>query len=257
MPAPLPAPDPRHLFGDGSPVSMPGNPPGESGRIGSRARRLVGDAAAARRGTGWDRFRRGVLVAGLLLLAGVPAARAGDCCRKAPAAEAAAAATALPAGSLYQLEAAYTTDAGRPFRLAELRGRPVVLAMFFASCNYACPLIVADLTRLHAALPAPLRDEVALVLVSFDVARDTPEVLARYRAERLLGPQWTLLRGDDDAVAELAALLGVKYKQEADGQFAHSNLFTVLDRDGEVVHQRAGLQGGLPEAAAALVARVR
>jgi protein SCO1/2 len=106
-------------------------------------------------------------------------------------------------------------------------------------------------------LPAPLRDEVALVLVSFDVARDTPEVLAKYRAERLLGPQWTLLHGGDDAVAELAALLGVKYKQEADGQFAHSNLFTVLDRGGEIVHQRAGLQGGLPEAAAALVARTR
>jgi protein SCO1 len=188
------------------------------------------------------------------LAAATSAAHAGDCCRKTPAA-AEAAPAALPAGSIYQLETAYTTDAGQAFRLSALRGRPVVLALFFASCNYACPLIVADLTRLQAALPAPLRDEVAIVLVSFDVARDTPEVLAKYRDERLLGPQWTLLRGNDDAVAELAALLGVKYRLEADGQFAHSNLFTILDREGQVVHQRMGLQGGLPEAAAALVAR--
>ena len=159
--------------------------------------------------------------------------------------------------SLYQLDAPYTTDAGVSFQLAQLRGRPVLLAMFFASCNYACPLIVADLTRLRDALPPALREETAIVLVSFDVARDTPEVLKKYRDDRLLDARWTLLHGDDDAVAELAALLGVKYKQEADGQFAHSNLITVLNREGEIVHQRAGLQGGLGEAAAALVAKVK
>lgn len=158
--------------------------------------------------------------------------------------------------SLYQLDTPYTTDADAPFQLAQLRGRPVLLAMFFASCNYACPLIVADLTRLRDALPPALREETAIVLVSFDVARDTPEVLKKYRDDRLLDGRWTLLHGDDDAVAELAALLGVKYKQEADGQFAHSNLITVLNREGEIVHQRAGLQGGLAEAAAALVAKV-
>lgn len=155
--------------------------------------------------------------------------------------------------SLYQLDVPYTTDAGERFTLGQLRGRPVILAMFFASCNFACPLLVADITRMQAALPQPLRDEVAIVLVSFDVVRDTPEALKKYRDDRLLGSQWTLLRGDDDAVAELAALLGVKYKQEADGQFAHSNLITILNAEGEIVHHRSGLQGGLVDAAAAIV----
>lgn len=201
-------------------------------------------------------------------------AYAGSCCKKpepqpAPAACCPAdkpADTAATAGngrelpptdftreSLYQLDAAYSSDAGARFTLAQLRGRPVILAMFFASCNFACPLLVADITRIQAALPAPLRDEVAIVLVSFDTVRDTPAALKKYRDERLLGAQWTLLHGDGDAVAELAALLGVKYKQEADGQFAHSNLITILNAEGEIVHQRAGLQGGLVDAAAALV----
>jgi hypothetical protein len=52
-------------------------------------------------------------------------------------------------------------------------------------------------------------------------------------------------------------LLGVKYKREADGMFAHSNLITILSRDGEITHQRAGLTGGLDEAAAALGAAAR
>ncbi|MBI2516231.1 MAG: SCO family protein [Opitutae bacterium] len=156
--------------------------------------------------------------------------------------------------SLYQSDATFTDDTGKAFALGSLRGRPVVLDLFFASCGYACPLTVTDLLALQDRLPAELRGRAVFVLVSFDVARDTTEVLAKYRAQRGLDGQWILLRGSDDSVRELAALVGVKFKQEADGAFSHSNLFTVLNREGEIVHQRLGLKGGLDEAAAALAA---
>lgn len=215
----------------------------------------------------WERKLPALAVVAALAFLAAVAARADSCCKQPAAspeksADAAAASSVEhrelpPAGftrdSLYQLDATFTADTGESFQLARLRGRPVIVAMFFASCNFACPLLVADITRLQGALPAPLRDEVAIVLVSFDVVRDTPAALKKYRDDRLLGPQWSLLHGDEDAVAELAALLGVKYKQETDGQFAHSNLITILNAEGEIVHQRAGLQGGLAEAAAALV----
>lgn len=161
------------------------------------------------------------------------------------------------AASLYQIDAMFTDDAGRPFALGSLRGRPVVLTMFFTTCSYACPLLVADMTRIRDGLPAEIRDRAALVLVSFDTRHDTPAVLRAYRESRALDPQWILLRGPDDSVRELAALLGVKFKQEANGQFAHSNLITILDREGEIVHQRPGLKGGLDEAGLALAATLR
>jgi len=177
----------------------------------------------------------------------VNAAKKDACC-------AAMEASAFSKDSIYQLDARFTDDSGRPFALGELRGRPVVLDMFFASCGYACPLTVTDMLAIQGRLPAALRGKTVFVLVSFDVARDTTEALARYRAQRGLDAQWILLRGDDDSVRELAALLGVKYKQEADGAFSHSNLLTILNPAGEIVHQRTGLQGGLDEAAAALAA---
>ena len=129
--------------------------------------------------------------------------------------------------------------------------------MFFASCGYACPLQVTDMQALRAQLPAGVRERTTFVLVSFDVVHDTSAVLAQYRAQRSLDGQWTLLHGTDDAVRELAALLGVKYKQEADGMFSHSNVLTLLNPQGEIVHQRIGLKGGLDEAAAALAAAAR
>lgn len=156
--------------------------------------------------------------------------------------------------SIYQLDGQFTADNGPAFSLGELRGRPVVLSMFFASCGYACPLLVTDMLAIQGRLPAELRGQAVFVLVSFDVARDSAEVLAQYRATRGLDLSWVLLRGEDAPVRELAALLGVKFKQETDGMFAHSNLVTILNAEGEVVHQRIGLKGGLDEAATALAA---
>lgn len=158
-------------------------------------------------------------------------------------------ATPFSARSLYQLDAKWTDDAGQAVTLATWRGRPVVLAMFFASCEYACPVLVHDIKRLRERLAPELRARTQVVLVTFDTMRDTPAALKAFRTRMELDAHWSLLTGPDDAVRELAMLLGVKYKQDARGQFAHSNLFTVLDPEGEIAHQHAGLMGDISPAA--------
>lgn len=176
---------------------------------------------------------------------------AASCCKEEPPA------APLTARSLYQLEAEWTSDAGKTVKLGTLRGRPVVIAMFFASCEYACPVLTSDMQRMRELLPEELRARTEFVLVSFDVARDTPAMLQGYRERAMLGDGWTLLRGDTNAVQELAMLLGVKYKQDARGQFSHSNLFTILNPEGEIVHQRPGLLGDVSEAARAVALAAR
>jgi protein SCO1/2 len=158
----------------------------------------------------------------------------------------------LSGRSIYQLDAIWTNDAGRVTRLASLRGRPVILAMFFSHCEYACPVLVDDLRRLRAQLPPAVRERAAIVLVSFDVARDTPAALRAFRERMNLDEGWNLWRGEASSVEDLAMLLGVKFKQDARGQFAHSNLITILNAEGEIVHQHAGLQGDISEAAKAV-----
>jgi protein SCO1/2 len=188
-----------------------------------------------------------------------PAVKKDACCeeKSAPKPDACCAAmetAAFSKSSIYQSEVTFTDDTGKTVALGSLRGRPVVLDMFFASCGFACPLTVTDMLAIQERLPAELRSQAVFVLVTFDTVRDTTEVLAKYRTQRGLDGQWIVLRGDDDAVRELAALLGVKYKQESDGMFSHSNVITLLNREGEIVHQRQGLKGGLAEATAALTA---
>jgi protein SCO1/2 len=136
--------------------------------------------------------------------------------------------------------------------------------MFFSTCEFACPLLVQDLKRLEAALPASIRDQVDFVLVSFDTERDTPEALAAYRARQSLDPaRWCLLTGRPDDVQDLAAVLGIQYSKDARGQFMHSNILSLLNRNGEVKHQEMGLNRpldsllGAMEAAAGTVATLQ
>jgi protein SCO1/2 len=143
--------------------------------------------------------------------------------------------------SLYQLDSSWTNDAGAALKLASLDGRPQVVTMFFARCEYACPVLVHDLKKVEAALPEDLRARAGFVLVTFDTERDTPAALAEYRKNHELPANWTLLRGAPDDVLELAALLGVKFKKDARGQFAHSNILTLLNAGGEIAHQQIGL----------------
>ncbi|HWN94478.1 MAG TPA: SCO family protein [Methylomirabilota bacterium] len=174
--------------------------------------------------------------AGLAAEATTSSTNKADCCAKElPAA------TPLSNRSLYQVDSSWTNDASAALPLAALRGRPQVATMFFASCQFTCPVLVKDMKRIEAALPGNVRTNVGFVLVSFDSERDTPEALAAYRGIHDLPSNWTLLRGAPDDVLELAALLGIKYKKDLRGQFAHSNVITVLDAEGEIAGQSVGL----------------
>ena len=149
----------------------------------------------------------------------------------------------LPGTSLYQLDAAWTDQHGRATKLADLRGRVVLVAMVFTNCRYACPRMVERMKRVEASLSPTERRRMRFLLVSLDPARDTVPVLAAFaKSSQLNSGWWTLLRGAPDAVRELSAALGVRYKQVDSGDLAHANLLTMLDAGGSVAHQQEGLE---------------
>ena len=151
-----------------------------------------------------------------------------------------AAATVAPAGgfSVYDLGATWHDQRGAARTLASLRGRPQAIALVYTHCQATCPLIVGQLKRLEAATT------LGLVLVSLDPERDTADRLAAFAAEHELdAARWTLLRGSDDDVRELAVVLGVRYRRQSPTELAHANTITLLDAAGGIVHQQVTLAG--------------
>ncbi len=153
--------------------------------------------------------------------------------------------------SIYQLESEWKNQDGEKFTLGDLEGKPVILSMFFASCTYACPIIVNDMKKIESSLSEKELKNYRFVLVSIDPKRDTPEALKKFAEQKNLDlNRWTLLTGSPDNIMELAALLGFKYKKDPDGQYSHSNMIIVLNREGEIEHQHLGLNQDLTAAEA-------
>ena len=140
--------------------------------------------------------------------------------------------------SVYDLDTRWRDQRGNARQLSSLRGRPQVIAMIYTHCSTTCPFTVAEMKRIERESPR----DAGFVLVSLDPARDDPARLAEFARERGLdASRWTLLDGSDDAVRELATVLGVRYRRLSPEELAHSNALTLLDADGVVAYQHAGL----------------
>ncbi len=159
----------------------------------------------------------------------------------------------LPGASLLHLDDVWTDHRGDAVRLADHRGHPTVVVLFYGTCISACPVLLRDAELIEAALPDDVRAATRFLMVTFDPERDTPERLAAYAAEKGLDRErWSFLTADDRAVRRLAAALGVRYRPDGQGGFAHTNLITVLDGDGVPVARLEGLGLGPDAAVAAL-----
>lgn len=165
----------------------------------------------------------------------------------APPAAAASPAAALPGDSAYRLADAYTDQSGRDFQLADGRGRVRLVAMFYTSCRYVCPLIIDSAKGVEHALTPAERARLGVLLVSLDPARDDVAALRTVFDKRRLDPaRWTLARTEAPGVRKLAAVLGVRYRALADGEFNHTSALVLLDREGRMLARTEKL-GSVPD----------
>jgi protein SCO1/2 len=167
----------------------------------------------------------------------------------APSFAIATGAAPLPPQSVLQQQGAFTDQDGRNFHLADRRGHVQIVSMFYSSCTYTCPLMVDSALGVEHALQPNQRNALRVLLVSFDPQRDTAAVLAALASKRHLDTsRWTLARADDDSVRKLAALLGVRYRKLASGDFNHTTGLILLDADGRILAKTDQL-GAMPDPA--------
>lgn len=145
-------------------------------------------------------------------------------------------ATALPSTSLYQLPAALSNQDGKAFKLRELRGRPVLVSMFYNSCEFVCPMLIDTMRLTQQALDQDSREHLSMLLITFDPARDDIKTLKTVARQRELDPaRWTLARTDAASVRKIAATLDIQYRRLESGEYNHTTVLVLLDADGRVL----------------------
>jgi protein SCO1 len=145
------------------------------------------------------------------------------------------------AQSLYTIADTFETQHFEKVTLASFAGKPTVVGMVFTNCGYACPRLTSDMKGIAGKLKDN-KEKVNFVLITFDTDRDTPPQLEKFARQMDLDRNWILLHGNEISVRTLSVLLNVQYEKDADGNFSHSNLISVLDKNGVLDFQKEGLE---------------
>ena len=154
-------------------------------------------------------------------------------------------------------------QAGRQVQARDYAGRDVIVTFIYTRCPLPdfCPLMLSRLNDAAARLrKAGHRDDVQMVAISIDPARDTPQVLAEYGRAHITGEEgdpfrrWSLLTGTPENVRTWASFFALTF--EPDGkEIAHGLRTAVVDREGRVVGVLRGNQWTTDELMALLPAR--
>ena len=165
----------------------------------------------------------------------------------------------LPADSLYQLSLLLTDQDGRLADWGTRRGKPQLVAMFYTSCKFICPLIVDSGKAIERQLGARQQKKLGILLISMDPKRDNPAALkVVVDARKLDTTRWTLASPPATDVRSVAGLLGIRYRLLADGGFNHSSALVLLDADGRILARTEKMGSNPdPEFVAAVKAALR
>lgn len=154
---------------------------------------------------------------------------------------------ALPADSVWQLNAKITEQNGKTISIQDLAGKPRLVSMFYSSCPFMCPLIIDTAKAVQHDLSVQEREKLGVLMISIDPKKDTTKVLLELMTKRKLNPnEWTLARADEKDVRSIAALLNIRYRELEGGDFNHTSVLILIDAQGRII-ARTEKMGTQPE----------
>ena len=147
-----------------------------------------------------------------------------------------------PPQSIYNLSAKLLDQSGQVRDLDMHRGHPVLVTMFYGSCDVACPLLIDTLRSFERSLAPAERTHIRVLLISIDPEHDTTESLrALATARRIDLSRWTLVHTDEATVRKIAAVLSIQYRRLPDGNYNHASVISLLTPRGEIAMHSAVL----------------
>ncbi len=124
-------------------------------------------------------------------------------------------------------------ESGRPVRMRDLRGRPVVVTFLYTTCEDTCPI---EAQQVRGALDL-LDQEIPALAVAVNPPQDTADRARRFLIEQRVYGQIRFVLGSR---AQLAPVWRGFYIQEQTDETEHQARIVLIDADG---YQRVGFPG--------------
>jgi protein SCO1 len=135
----------------------------------------------------------------------------------------------------------FTDGQGQTVKLADYRGKPLVVSLVYTSCYHVCPTTTRYLHQMVSVAQQALgADSFAVITIGFDVPNDTPQAMRDFaRRQDVDLPQWRFLSTDAASIERLTKDLGFIYFASPKG-FDHLTQATLIDPQGKVYRQVYG-----------------
>lgn len=136
-------------------------------------------------------------------------------------------------------------EQGQTVTTEGLRDHWYLLFFGFTACPDVCPTTLSDMRRLLGQLPPDVREQVQVVLISADPARDTPEALRTYLG--YYRANFKGLTGEIPELQKMSKALGLPFvaatSMESDYNVSHSSNLAIVGPNGTLRgHIRAPLK---------------
>lgn len=126
----------------------------------------------------------------------------------------------------------------RPFSLASLRGRVILVDFFYTTCPGPCLVLTARMRAIADKLGDTLGAKAAFVSITVDPERDTPPQLLAYAKEQRADRKgWVFLTGAPAKIDAVMARFKLVRQHEADGSVDHVLEFFLVGPDGRLRYQ--------------------
>jgi protein SCO1/2 len=136
---------------------------------------------------------------------------------------------------------AFLDRSGRQVRLADYRGKPLLVSFVYTGCMSACPpttKLLADAIRKARGVVGS--DSFRVLTIGFNLPYDSPQAMRDFsRRFGLDAANWEFLTPFDAQLNALTADFGFSYRPTSWG-FDHITQVTVVDRDGRIYRQVYG-----------------
>jgi len=130
---------------------------------------------------------------------------------------------------------------GRQVRLADYRGKPLLVSFVYTGCTSVCPPTTRLLAQaIRKAQGVVGSDSFGVLTIGFNLPSDSPEAMRDFaRRFGIDSPGWEFLTPYEGQLAELTGSFGFTYARTAWG-FDHINQVTVVDQQGRIYRQVYG-----------------
>lgn len=130
---------------------------------------------------------------------------------------------------------------GKPVRLADYRGKPLLVSFIYTGCFEACPTTTKSLQKAVNQTVAVIgADRFNVVSIGFNQPFDSPAALKAFAAQNgIVFPNWEFLSPAAAIVDELTKRFGFSYVRTPAG-FDHIVQVSLVDAEGRIYRQIYG-----------------